>query len=1073
MDHNQSDVDVPAGGRLPVIGQEPCQPAAAELRDKQRKSSEAHDRCVLKARFDIETAVIHDKYVWCDSYDRGATIRVPLIDDDVDWHADMDLCEPHYWEKDGNVLVKAGVRSDLLQKDLDFIEELRLMFPRAYREREKARAVVLAGFERTSEAAKVEMERTDECDRASRARHGRGGYRKVWDGTVVGPEKKRVPVPAAHVDVEKAKIDAAVAKLDSQIKLEEKKRELRRLQKAEEPKKTLEARQAEDAVSMARLKCEHDFVYADLDRPLSTWEVNKLASGGDQIETAEDFVAEGLADGIECPRVSCYSFGQADYIRLFEDRRDHTYRSSSVYGEGFTLRSVTQTTFGPRTFSSSKTQRIWGAVIYLLLRVLYYIDLIYYYFLREHMNSYIWLLKKRTASVQYEGKICWQLYLELLSRKVIGVKPDAYTTYKRMLTRYQNYSTLNLPAELNGTGVLENTFRLAFSRFCAMNNYRVDADFIFPETDDADSINESSSDIISEMLVCPLSGESRIVCVQFAAVPMRPIETLRSPRAWVLWFLGLFRPCQAAATYGRPNSVCVNVLALIMAWSLAQLLIGFASLPKSTVSEISLRWQQMRYQQSGYGSISLTILLSAALISWRLPPEAGLMLMTMVWVLSIVAERRRLTRLSKPSSIATLKHLASFVPALITRSVFTVLLLLPLSMGFTTLTTTLSNMFLSLTGHDTSAELSEMARWSLRVITVLLSAILLKISCTLLNLCCTDIFSKNIHNYHGLDLGSEEGFNKAFAPISETNKICLLGNVYSVAATRMSGEMFTSLGNGFTNLMVMLCFMEECGISGVDGVVEGDDGLYAVPQRFAGRIPDTKFFADRGFNVKLAVRESVNEATFCSMVFDSETLHVLKEPTFALARLGWVPRSYIGKHSKRLGLLRAKLTSLLYECSCCPILGAAAFHGLRLTSGVLADWSLLLRSSYYRDELLAAMRFDCSRLPVPSPGDRKLFSKHFNISEEEQLRIEQEFAECEDIDKLLSGRYLRLLFERLAPPSWQLNSDQFTEMLYRGEPVELINRPERINPQCRVDVGLTEFIDRCSPPAHHTEPEPT
>ena len=742
MDHNQSDVDVPAGGRLPVIGQEPCQPAAAELRDKQRKSSEAHDRCVLKARFDIETAVIHDKYVWCDSYDRGATIRVPLIDDDVDWHADMDFCEPHYWEKDGNVLVKAGVRSDLLQKDLDFIEELRLMFPRAYREREKARAVVLAGFERTSEAAKVEMERTDECERASRARHGRGGYRKVWDGTVVGPEKKRMPAPAAHVDVEKAKIDAAVAKLESQIKLEEKKRELRRLQKTEEPKKSLEARQAEDAVSMARLKCEHDFVYADLDRPLSTWEVNKLASGGDQIETAEDFVAEGLADGIECPRVSCYSFGQADYIRLFEDRRDHTYRASSVYGEGFTLRTVTQTTFGPRTFSSSKVQRIWGAVIYLLLRVLYYIDLIYHYILREHMTSYIWLLKKRTASVQYEGKICWQLYLELLSRKVIGVKPDAYTTYKRMLTRYQNYSTLNLPAELNGTGVLENTFRLAFSRFCAMNNYRIDVDFIFPETDDADSINESSSDTISEMLVCPLSGESRIVCVQFAAVPMRPIETLRSPRAWVLWFLGLFRPCQAAATYGRPNSVCVNVLALIMAWSLAQLLIGFASLPKSTVSEISLRWQQMRYQQSGYGSMSLTILLSAALISWRLPPEAGLMLMTMVWVLSIVAERRRLTRLSKPSSIAMLKHLASFVPALITRSVFTVLLLLPLSMGFTTLTTTLSNMFLSLTGLDTSAELSVMAKWSLRVITVLLSAILLKISCTLLNLCCTDIFSR-------------------------------------------------------------------------------------------------------------------------------------------------------------------------------------------------------------------------------------------------------------------------------------------------------------------------------------------
>jgi len=48
-----------------------------------------------------------------------------------------------------------------------------------------------------------------------------------------------------------------------------------------------------------------------------------------------------------------------------------------------------------------------------------------------------------------------------------------------------------------------------------------------------------------------------------------------------------------------------------------------------------------------------------------------------------------------------------------------------------------------------------------------------------------------------------------------------------VEATRMSGEMNTSLGNGFSNLMFMLYACHVQGIA-AEGIVEGDDGVFAL-----------------------------------------------------------------------------------------------------------------------------------------------------------------------------------------------------------------------------------------------------
>ena len=86
-----------------------------------------------------------------------------------------------------------------------------------------------------------------------------------------------------------------------------------------------------------------------------------------------------------------------------------------------------------------------------------------------------------------------------------------------------------------------------------------------------------------------------------------------------------------------------------------------------------------------------------------------------------------------------------------------------------------------------------------------------------------------------------------------------------VNATRMSGEMNTSLGNGFANLMLFEFACHKVGSECV-GVVEGDDGLFRVN----GPIPPSNLFESLGFTIKAVTHERLETASFCGMVFDVE-----------------------------------------------------------------------------------------------------------------------------------------------------------------------------------------------------------
>ena len=94
---------------------------------------------------------------------------------------------------------------------------------------------------------------------------------------------------------------------------------------------------------------------------------------------------------------------------------------------------------------------------------------------------------------------------------------------------------------------------------------------------------------------------------------------------------------------------------------------------------------------------------------------------------------------------------------------------------------------------------------------------------------------------------------------------------YSVTGTRMSGDICTSLGNGFSNLVMNLFVASKCGAS-IKGFVEGDDGIFSWDV-----MPDETYFTRMGFNIKLECYEQPSLASFCGRVFDPQDLQQVRD----------------------------------------------------------------------------------------------------------------------------------------------------------------------------------------------------
>jgi hypothetical protein len=224
-----------------------------------------------------------------------------------------------------------------------------------------------------------------------------------------------------------------------------------------------------------------------------------------------------------------------------------------------------------------------------------------------------------------------------------------------------------------------------------------------------------------------------------------------------------------------------------------------------------------------------------------------------------------------------------------------------------------------------------------------------------------------------------------------------------IQASRMSGEMCTSLGNGFTNLMLLL-FACECYDSKAAAVVEGDDGLTSI----VGRVPNSEFFARLGANVKLVVYDELNRASFCGLIFDPVDRCNLRDPFKVLINFGWAASRYTHSRPKKLRvLLRCKSLCLIYQYPGCPIIQNLALYGLRVTSDVRFYQLLKLANArgvedYTRQLILSAI----SLPPYPryqGMGSRLLFEQEFGVSIEQQREYERYLDSLKTITPLSPG----------------------------------------------------------------------
>jgi len=204
---------------------------------------------------------------------------------------------------------------------------------------------------------------------------------------------------------------------------------------------------------------------------------------------------------------------------------------------------------------------------------------------------------------------------------------------------------------------------------------------------------------------------------------------------------------------------------------------------------------------------------------------------------------------------------------------------------------------------------------------------------------------------------------------------------YSVKGVRMSGDMCTSLGNGFTNYVLMRWVCHRQGITCL-GLVEGDDGLFQV-----SRVPDVSDFESVGFKIKMEVHASVDRAGFCKQYFDARECRAVVDVRELLAKFGWthaVMRD--GGPVTMEALLRAKAASLRSEVPSCPIAVAL----VRYVDRVIGRKGRLLFEGPrgdpgYREDLAG----DPVELEEPTALSRALVSDLFGVSVDEQKAVEK------------------------------------------------------------------------------------
>lgn len=252
--------------------------------------------------------------------------------------------------------------------------------------------------------------------------------------------------------------------------------------------------------------------------------------------------------------------------------------------------------------------------------------------------------------------------------------------------------------------------------------------------------------------------------------------------------------------------------------------------------------------------------------------------------------------------------------------------------------------------------------------------------------------------------------------------------VATIGATRMSGEMNTSLGNGFFNfIMTSFIVHQKDPKAIVKGFFEGDDGLYQIVGS------DIKITSDDytryGLNIKINTYTNLADTSFCGNRFDpeDENLTVVTDPLRVLAKTGWCASKHIRSKSRvRNSVLRNKGFSLIYQYKGCPILEEFGKYILRNTyEDEVMEERLIDQAGWW--ERFKNREMNRKYVPIEiSQSARLLVEKRFGISVEMQLQTERYF---QGLDKIQPLRLDWLSF----PDDWKFHYQHYTMKIHDSD----------------------------------------
>jgi len=225
-----------------------------------------------------------------------------------------------------------------------------------------------------------------------------------------------------------------------------------------------------------------------------------------------------------------------------------------------------------------------------------------------------------------------------------------------------------------------------------------------------------------------------------------------------------------------------------------------------------------------------------------------------------------------------------------------------------------------------------------------------------------------------------------------------------ILATRMSGEMDTSVMNGFCTLMIILfLYFDKYKIDITDIIkmfLEGDDSIHK--RLFDGL--NNKDFLSLGITAKIETYECFSYASFCGLVADPYDFINTTDPISYLCDFFWMRRPYANSRSSKLtSLLRCKALSCLYQYPGCPILYSMAKSIIRLTEDFdIDDDSLFKFLGSYRYEEFIKNRTYASKNPeifsFNTPDNTRLLCFNlYGIEIRHQIEIEQWFDQLTNL----------------------------------------------------------------------------